>query len=148
MVTDDPALEGAFKTPGLRGVADRAPYMHAGQFATLEQVVRHYVAAPHAVVGHSELTHTHAGASRAKHAERAPIELSDAEIADLVRFLGTLSADRPSAAAAPSPQLEGGRASTRMDLEGCDEVACRDRPHLAHMDRWRAQDGAGCAGAG
>ena len=101
MVTDDPALEGAFKTPGLRGVADRAPYMHAGQLATLEQVVRHYVAAPHAVVGHSELTHTHAGAPRSKHAERAPIELSDAEIADLVRFLGTLSADRPSAASAP-----------------------------------------------
>ena len=101
MVTDDPVLEGAFKTPGLRGVADRAPYMHAGQLATLEQVARHYVAAPHAVVGRSELTHTHAGAPRSKHAEQAPIELSDAEIADLVRFLGTLSADRPSAASAP-----------------------------------------------
>ena len=37
MVTDDTALEGAFKTPGLRGVADRPPYMHAGQFATLER---------------------------------------------------------------------------------------------------------------
>ena len=60
MVDDDPALVGAFKTPGLRGVAQRAPYMHAGQFATLEQVVRHYVAAPHAAVGHSELTHRHA----------------------------------------------------------------------------------------
>ena len=51
MITDDPALEGAFKTPGLRGVADRAPHMNAGQFATLEQVVRHYVAAPRAAVG-------------------------------------------------------------------------------------------------
>ena len=57
METDDPALEGAFKTPGLRGVAARPPHMHAGQFATLEQVVRHYLAAPHAAVGHSELTH-------------------------------------------------------------------------------------------
>jgi cytochrome c peroxidase len=101
MVTDDPALEGAFKTPGLRGVAGRAPYMHAGQFATLEQVVRHYVAAPHAAVGHSELTHRHAGAAAPKHAERAPIELSDAELADLVSFLGTLNAERPSAAFAP-----------------------------------------------
>jgi cytochrome c peroxidase len=97
MVRDDPALEGAFKTPGLRGVAGRPPYMHAGQFATLEQVVRHYIAAPHAAVGHSELTHRHAGAAPAKHAERAPIELSDAEIADLVSFLGTLNAERPSA---------------------------------------------------
>ena len=97
MVSDDPALEGAFKTPGLRGVAGRPPYMHAGQFAALEQVVRHYIAAPHAAVGHSELTHRHAGAAPPKHAERAPIELSDAEIGDLVSFLGTLNAERPSA---------------------------------------------------
>lgn len=94
MVTDDPSLEGSFKTPGLRGVADRPPYMHAGQFATLEQVVRHYVAAPHAAAGHSELTHRHAGTMAAERAERAPIELNDVEIADLVSFLGTLSAQR------------------------------------------------------
>jgi cytochrome c peroxidase len=94
MVTDDPSLVGAFKTPGLRGVAERPPYTHAGQFATLEQVVRHYVAAPHAAVGHSKLTHRHAGAAAPGHAERAPIELSDAEIADLVSFLGTLSMQR------------------------------------------------------
>lgn len=101
MVSDDPALEGAFKTPGLRGVVDRPPYMHAGQFATLEEVVRHYVAAPHASVGHSELTHRHANAPAAKHVERAPIELSDAEIADLVSFLGTLSAFRQVASTTP-----------------------------------------------
>ena len=97
MVSDVPALEGAFKTPGLRGVAQRPAYMHAGQFATLEQVVRHYVAAPHAVVGHSELTHRHASGTAATHIERAPIELTDAEVADLVSFLGTLSTDRQSA---------------------------------------------------
>ena len=101
MVSDDPALEGAFKTPGLRGVAQRAPYMHAGQIATLEQVVRHYVAAPHAAVGHSELTHRHAGGSAIRHDERAPIELTDAEDADLVSFLGTLSPDMPSAPDVP-----------------------------------------------
>jgi cytochrome c peroxidase len=101
MVSDDAALEGAFKTPGLRGVAQRPPYMHAGQFATLEQVVRHYVAAPHAAVGHSELTHRHASGTAAMHVERAPIELTDAEVADLVSFLGTLSTDRLSASAAP-----------------------------------------------
>jgi len=101
MVSDDPALEGAFKTPGLRGVAQRAPYMHAGQLATLEQVVRHYVAAPHAAVGHSELTHRHAGAGPAKHDERAPIDLTDAEVADLVSLLGTLSTDRPSVTSVP-----------------------------------------------
>jgi cytochrome c peroxidase len=101
MVEDDPALVGAFKTPGLRGVAQRAPYMHAGQLSTLEQVVRHYVAAPHAAVGHSELTHRHAGAGAPQHEERAPIELTDAEVADLVSFLGTLSADRAAVVARP-----------------------------------------------
>ena len=106
MVTDDPALDGAFKTPGLRGVADRAPYMHAGQLATLEQVLRHYVAAPRAAVGHSELTHRQAGARAAKHAERTPIELSDEEMADLVSFLNTLSAHRN---AASNPAASDGR---------------------------------------
>jgi cytochrome c peroxidase len=101
MLSEDPALEGAFKTPGLRSVAQRLPYMHAGQFATLEQVVRHYVAAPHAAVGHSELKHRHANGTDATHAERAPIELTDAEVADLVSFLGTLSTQEQSACAVP-----------------------------------------------
>jgi len=34
-----PQSEGAFKTPSLRGVATRPPYMHAGQVATLEAVL-------------------------------------------------------------------------------------------------------------
>jgi cytochrome c peroxidase len=33
---------GAFKTPTLRQVAGRAPYMHDGSIATLEEVVEHY----------------------------------------------------------------------------------------------------------
>lgn len=94
MVTDDPALEGAFKTPGLRGVAQRPPYMHAGQFATLAQVLRHYVAAPRAPVGHSELVRS------AGHGERQPIVLSEAEMADVVAFLGALS---PAPAGPPRP---------------------------------------------
>ncbi len=100
MVNDDPALEGAFKTPGLRGVAQRPPYMHAGQLATLDQVVRHYGQAPHAAVGRSELTHRHAAGAAGVHAERAPIELTDAEAADLVSFLGSLSTERQSGLAA------------------------------------------------
>ena len=85
MVSDDPALEGAFKTPGLRNVALRAPYMHAGQFANLDEVVAHYARSPKAVVGHSELAHEGTG-----HAERKPIRLSGAEARDLVAFLKTL----------------------------------------------------------
>jgi cytochrome c peroxidase len=35
-------LHGAFKTPSLRDVALRAPYMHNGSYRTLEEVVDHY----------------------------------------------------------------------------------------------------------
>ncbi|WP_026075624.1 cytochrome-c peroxidase [Noviherbaspirillum massiliense] len=76
LAADDHATEGAFKTPSLRNVALRAPYMHAGQLATLADVVRHYSKAPAAATGHSELK---------------PVQLSEAEVRDLVAFLGTLS---------------------------------------------------------
>lgn len=40
--TNNPNLQGIFKSPSLRNVAARAPYMHDGRFATLEEVVEHY----------------------------------------------------------------------------------------------------------
>jgi cytochrome c peroxidase len=40
--TDGGAGRGRFKSPSLRNVAVRPPYMHDGRFATLEQVVEHY----------------------------------------------------------------------------------------------------------
>jgi cytochrome c peroxidase len=86
IAADDPGLEGAFKTPGLRNVAERSPYMHAGQIPTLEAVVAHYVRSPAAAVGHSELAHGGRG-----HAERPPIRLTDEEARELVAFLRTLS---------------------------------------------------------
>lgn len=86
IAADDPGMLGAFKTPGLRDVARRAPYMHAGQFSSLEQVVAHYRRSPAAAVGHSELTHAGTG-----HAERPPVRLSDDEARDLVAFLESLS---------------------------------------------------------
>jgi cytochrome c peroxidase len=75
IVAEGHALEGAFKTPSLRGVAGRAPYMHAGQFATLREVLRHYNEAPAAPVGHTEL-------------ER--LRLSEKELAQLEAYLRTL----------------------------------------------------------
>jgi cytochrome c peroxidase len=65
----------AFKTPSLRGVATRPPYMHAGQFATLEQVVANYLDAPASVEGATE---------------QHPVQLSERERAALVAFLKTL----------------------------------------------------------
>ena len=55
LVTGDHVLERAFKVPSLRNVAERAPYMHAGQFSTLSEVIDHYDRAPEAPAGHSEL---------------------------------------------------------------------------------------------
>ena len=55
LVTGDHRLERAFKVPSLRNVAERAPYMHAGQFGTLSDVIDHYNRAPDAPAGHSEL---------------------------------------------------------------------------------------------
>ncbi|MFO7168702.1 MAG: cytochrome c peroxidase [Chloroflexota bacterium] len=66
-----------FKPPSLRGVAERAPYMHAGQFATLREVLEHYNRAPEAPAGHSELE---------------PLGLTDEELGQLEAFLRSLSA--------------------------------------------------------
>lgn len=84
LAADDHAMTAAFKTPGLRNVALRAPYMHAGQIASLAEVVRHYARAPQAAAGHSELK---------------PVRLSESEVQDLVAFLGTLSAIEGAATA-------------------------------------------------
>lgn len=77
LVTEGPTLDGAFRTPSLRNVANTAPYMHAGQFATLEEVVRHYNDGGLQMMGHNELT---------------PLGLTETEIQQLVAFLETLSA--------------------------------------------------------
>ena len=74
--TEGPELLHAFKTPSLRNVAERAPYMDAGQFRSLEEVVDHYSTAPRAPLGRSELK---------------PLRLSAHERAQLVAFLRTLS---------------------------------------------------------
>jgi cytochrome c peroxidase len=54
-VTEGDELVRAFKTPSLRNVAERAPYMHAGQVRTLADVIAHYDRAEPAPFGKSEL---------------------------------------------------------------------------------------------
>ncbi len=73
------AMQGAFKTPQLRGVANTAPYMHDGSLPTLEAVVDHYDRGGGAV-----LVGTLSPAMR-------PLHLSPAEKRDLVAFLKALS---------------------------------------------------------
>jgi cytochrome c peroxidase len=86
LAAGDASQVGAFRTPSLRNVADRAPYMHAGQFASLEEVVQHYARSPKAAIGHSELAQP-----GEKHADRQTIRLSAADIQDVAAFLGTLT---------------------------------------------------------
>lgn len=82
MTTGKPELRRAFKTPSLRGVADRAPYMHAGQIATLEGVIDHDASAPQPADG--------------SHSELNPLTLSQREKNELAAFLKTLSAEVPT----------------------------------------------------
>ena len=60
--------------------------MHAGQFGSIEEVIAHYMSAPAASIGHTELAHGRAG-----HSAREPIRLSEQEIKDLASFLAALS---------------------------------------------------------
>jgi cytochrome c peroxidase len=68
-------LAGAFKPPTLRNVGQTAPYMHAGQFETLERVLLYYNHPPSAPLGHSELE---------------PLGLTSREQSQLVAFLRAL----------------------------------------------------------
>jgi cytochrome c peroxidase len=75
------SARGAFRTAGLRGVAFSAPYMHAGQLATLQDVVDFYDAG-----GGTP-------ASGTKDPRLAPLGLSPTEKADLVAFLYSLTGE-------------------------------------------------------
>jgi cytochrome c peroxidase len=85
-VSEGAELVRAYKTPSLRGVAERAPYMHAGQLATLGDVVVHYDRAAAAPAGHSELK---------------PLHLSLEERRQIEAFVRTLST--PVVRARPIP---------------------------------------------
>lgn len=76
VITGDRAQQRAYKVPSLRNVAERPPYMHAGQLATLADVLDHYNRAPAAPLGHSELH---------------PLRLETGELRQLERFLRTLT---------------------------------------------------------
>lgn len=97
IVTGSEADRGKFKTPSLRNVALRAPYMHDGRFATLEEVVEHYNSG---VVRRPNLD-----PNLAKH-PAGGLGLSDLEKRELVSFLRTLTDTRlpaPTDAAPAAP---------------------------------------------
>ena len=83
-----PELEGAFRTPSLRCVAQRPSFMHTGQMMSLKAVVAFFDSGGHAgaYLGTKEI---------------APLGLSDAEEQDLVAFLKALGPDRGTGPTTP-----------------------------------------------
>jgi cytochrome c peroxidase len=72
-------MQHAFKTPGLREIVRRGPYMHDGSLATLEAVVEHY---------------DKGGIDRASRSDLIrPLGLTSEEKKDLVAFMLTLTGE-------------------------------------------------------
>jgi cytochrome c peroxidase len=79
-VTKNPADRGAFKTPTLRNIALRAPYMHNGSLATLADVVALY---------------NRGGGPGEKSDLLHPLDLTPDEQSDLLSFLDSLAGVLP-----------------------------------------------------
>lgn len=73
----DPAARHAFKTPSLRDITQRGPFMHNGTVPDLEAVMAHYVSG--GIVRPS------------KSPKMQPVALVPSEIADVIEFLKTLT---------------------------------------------------------
>jgi cytochrome c peroxidase len=72
-------MKHAFKTPGLREIGRRSPYMHDGSLASLEQVIDHYDSG---------------GVDRPSRSDLVkPLKLTAQEKTDLVAFLKTLTSN-------------------------------------------------------
>ena len=87
---------GAFRVPGLRNLAQTAPYMHDGSLPTLEAVVRHYSEIDEVRL-HIAAAHPHAEPGepmppRPTVSVLRTLKLDDGQVADLVAFLASLSA--------------------------------------------------------
>jgi cytochrome c peroxidase len=87
----DASLEGAFKTPTLRCIAEQPSFMHTGQMESLEHVVTFFVRGgdPAGYPGTNELS---------------PLDLDERQRADLVAFISALMGPGPDLSLlAPDP---------------------------------------------
>jgi len=82
-VTQNPADSMVFKVPSLRNIVNTAPYFNAGQVTALDEGVR--------LMGRHQLG----------------VELSDAQIASIIVFLGALTGDVPGKYIVPPPPFGG-----------------------------------------
>jgi cytochrome c peroxidase len=79
LVPDIVKMMQAFKTPGLREISKRGPYMHDGSISTLEQVIEHY---------------DRGGIDRPSRSDLIkPLNLTAQEKSDLVAFMKTLTSN-------------------------------------------------------
>ncbi len=78
------ATVGLFKTPGLRDLADSAPYLHTGEKDTLEDVLTFYVEAS---------DRARAGMLRNADAQLANVHIGPDDVAPLAAFLRALTED-------------------------------------------------------
>lgn len=82
-LAQDPGQKGRFRTKSLRGVSRSGPYMHSGQFATLEEVVDFYD------VGGGDV----GDAGAVKDPKITPLGLTAAEKQNLVAFMKKLEGE-------------------------------------------------------
>lgn len=88
----DPSLIGAWRTKGLRQIAETGPFMHTGQFRTLEECIDFYNNGGHAN-----------GFQGVKDKLMKPLNLTSTEQADLVSFLKSLTGQQVPAAILQKP---------------------------------------------
>lgn len=84
---------GAFRTPSLRNVAQTQPYMHAGQLATLDDVIEHYSTLDNFV-----------SADHHRETILVPLNMTSRQKIDLKNFLKTLTAPLPDDALLKDPR--------------------------------------------
>ena len=82
-ITQTAAQQGLFRTKSLRQVAETGPYFHNGSVVTLEEVVRRY----------NEGGAPEGAYPGTKDAMLVPLNLTEAEILDIVAFLQTLTGE-------------------------------------------------------
>ena len=85
-ITADVRDNGKFRTPNLRNIAITAPYMHNGVFSSLAEVVNFYNSRDSGFPDRPEVN-----ANIANFGNIGELNLSGAEIADLLAFLETLT---------------------------------------------------------
>jgi cytochrome c peroxidase len=107
---------GKFRTPGLREVDRTAPYMHNGSLANLTDVVRFY----------------NAGGGPAQTANLGPLDLTGAEVDQLVAFLESLSSSPVPVEIPTLPDYQlltlGSRASPQVHYQQSPAPIARGEP--------------------